>query len=217
MARIPNLTGSLVVAVKFTYRQIGLLVLLSLAFSVLSLLLAPAGAAVLALFETIRTVPEDHRSDLSRLRSYFHSVRRNLVAGLPLSLLLVVPPLATLLYVNLALAELSGYLLLAGLLCAYLSLVAFFLAFRVANVRSLELGIGTNAAFRRAVDVSSAHPHFAVLHSCLIVAAATLTVVLPPFVFLLFPGFVAVLEIAMYEEAAETEESPLRRYLSTVS
>ncbi|WP_122088691.1 DUF624 domain-containing protein [Halalkalicoccus subterraneus] len=215
MARIPNLTGSLVVAVKFTYRQIVLLVLLSLAFSLLSVLLVPAGAAVLALFETIRIVPEDHRSDLARLKTYLRSVRRNLVSGLSLSVLLVVPPIATLLYINLALAELSGYLFLAGLVCAYLSLVAFFLVFRVANVRSLEPEIGTNAAFRRAVDVSSAHPHFAVLHSCLIVAAATLTVVLPPFVFLLFPGFVAVLEIVMYEQAAETQESPIRQYLST--
>ncbi|MEM4781084.1 MAG: DUF624 domain-containing protein [Halalkalicoccus sp.] len=215
MARIPDLTGSLVVAVKFTYRQIVLLASLSLAFSLLSVLLVPAGAAVLALFETIRTVPEDHRSDLARLKSYFRSVRRNLVSGLPLSVLLVVPPLATLLYFDLALARLSGYLFLAGLLCAYLSLVAFFLVFRVANVRSLDRGLGTKAAFRRALDVSSAHPHFAVLHSCLVVAAATLTVVLPPFVFLLFPGFVAVLEIVMYEEAAETEESPLRKYLST--
>lgn len=216
MARIPDLTGSLVVAVKFTYRQIVLLVLCSLAFSLLSVLLIPAGAAVIALFETIRTVPDEHRSDLSRLKTYFRSVRRNLVAGLPLSVLLVVPPLATLLYLNLALAELSGYLLLAGLLCAYVSLVAFFLVFRVANVRSLDPELGTRTAFRRAVDVSSAHPHFAVLHSCLIVATATLTVVLPPFVFLLFPGFVAVLEIAMYEEAAEAEESPIRRYLNTV-
>lgn len=216
MARIPDLTGSLVVAVKFTYRQIVLLVLCSLAFPLLSVLLLPAGAAVLALFETIRTVPEDHRSDLSRLRTYFRSVRRNLVAGLPLSVLLIIPPAAALLYFNLALAELSGYLFLAGVVCAYLSIVALFLVFRVANVRSLAPEAGTKAAFRRAVGVSSAHPHFAVLHSCLIVAAATLTVVLPPFVFLLFPGFVAVLEIAMYEEVAETEESPLRRYLSTI-
>lgn len=216
MERVPDLTGSLVVAVKFTYRQIVLLVLLSLAFWLVSVLLVTAGAAVIALFETIRVVPEEHRSELSLLKEYFRSVRRNLVAGLPLSVLVVIPPIATLLYLDLALAETSGPLLIAGLLSAYVTLVAFFLAFRVANVRSLDGRSNGRAAFRRAIDVSSTHPHFSVLHSCLIVAAASLTIVLPPFVLLLFPGFVAVLEIVMFEEASNAEESPIRRYLRTV-
>ncbi|MCH7661646.1 MAG: DUF624 domain-containing protein [Euryarchaeota archaeon] len=214
--RVPNLTGSLIVAVKFTYRQIVLLVLLSLSFWLVSVFLIPIGAAVIALFETIRTVPEENRSDLSRLKTYFRSVRRNLVAGLPLSVLMIVPPVATLLYFNLAFTQLSSYLFLAGLLCAYVSLVMFFLVFRAANVRSLDENLGTKTTFRRAFDVSNAHPHFAVLHSCLIVATATLTIVLPPFILLLFPGFVAVLEIVMYEEASKAEESPLRRYLNTI-
>jgi hypothetical protein len=55
--RVPNLTGSLIVAVKFTYRQIVLLVLLSLSFWLVSVFLIPIGAAVIALFETIRIVP----------------------------------------------------------------------------------------------------------------------------------------------------------------
>lgn len=214
--RVPNLTGSLVIAVKFTYRQIVLLVLLSLSFWLVSVFLVPAGAAVIALFETIRTVPEENRSDLSRLKTYFRSVRRNLIAGLALSVLMVIPPAATFLYFNLAFAQLSGYLFLAGLLCAYVSLVVFFLVFRAANARSLDETLGVKAAFRRAFDVSSTHPHFAVLHSCLIVATATLSIVLPPFVLLLFPGFVAVLEIVMYEEASKAEESPIRRYLNTI-
>lgn len=214
--RVPNLTGSLVIAVKFTYRQIVLLVLLSLSFWLVSVFLVPAGAAVIALFETIRTVPEENRSDLSRLKTYFRSVRRNLIAGLALSVLMVIPPAATFLYFNLAFAQLSGYLFLAGLLCAYVSLVMFFLVFRAANVRSLDENLGTKTTFRRAFDVSNAHPHFAVLHSCLIVATATLTIVLPPFILLLFPGFVAVLEIVMYEEASKAEESPIRRYLNTI-
>lgn len=215
MERVPDLTGSLVVAVKFTYRQIVLLVLLSIAFWLGFALLVPAGAAAIALFETIRAVPEEHRSDLSFLREYVRSVRRNLVPGLVLSVPLVVPPVATLLYLGLAFAETSGYLLVAGLLSAYVTLVAFFLAFRTANVRSLE-GRETRAAFRRALDVSRDHPHVAVLHACLIVAAASLTVVLPPFIVLLFPGFVAVLEVVLYEEASHAEESPIRRYLRTI-
>lgn len=215
MERVPDLTGSLVVAVKFTYRQIVLLVLLSIAFWLVSTLLVPAGAAVIALFETIRIVPEEHRSDLSLLKEYVRSVGRNLVPGLALSVPLVVPPIATLLYLDLALTETSGYLLIAGLLSAYVSLVAFFLVFRTANVRSLE-GRETRAAFRRALDVSRDHPHFTVLHACLIVAAASLTIVLPPFVVLLFPGFVAVLEVVFYEEASHAEESPVRRYLRTI-
>lgn len=215
MERVPDLTGSLVVAVKFTYRQIVLLVLLSLAFWLGFVLLVPAGAAVIALFETIRVVPEEHRSDLFFLREYVRSVGRNLGPGLTLSVPLVVPPIATLLYLALALAETSGYLLLAGLLSAYVSLVAFFLVLRTANVRSLE-GRETGAAFRRALDVSRDHPHFMVLHVCLIVAAASLTVVLPPFIVLLFPGFVAVMEILMFEEASHAEESPVRRYLRTI-
>jgi uncharacterized membrane protein YesL len=216
VVRIPNLTGSLVVAVKFTYRQIVLLVLLSLSFWLVSFFLVPVGAAIIALFETIRTVPEEHRSDLSRLKTYFRSVQRNLVVGLPLSALMVVPPVATVLYFNLAFTQLSGYLFLAGLLCAYVSLVVFFLVFRAANARSLEETLSVKAALWRAIDVSSSHPHFAVLHSCLIVATATLTIVLPPFVLLLFPGFVAVLEIVMYEEASKAEEAPIRRYLNTI-
>lgn len=215
MERVPDLTGSLVVAVKFTYRQIVLLVLLSITFWLVFALLVPAGAAVLALFETIRIVPEEHRSDLSFLREYVRSVRRNLVPGLALSVPLVVPPIATLLYLALAFTGTSGYLLIAGLLSAYVSLGAFFLVFRTANVRSLE-GRETRAAFRQALDVSRDHPHFTVLHVCLIVAAASLTIVLPPFVVLLFPGFVAVLEVVFYEEASHAEESPVRRYLRTI-
>lgn len=172
--------------------------------------------AVLALFETIRTVPEEHRSDLSFLMEYFRSVRRNLVSGLPLSMLMIVPPTATLLYLNLALMQTSGYFLLAGFLSAYVTLVVFFLVFRVANVRSFEEQSNTRTAFRRAIDVSSAHPHFSVLHACLIVATAALTIVLPPFILLLFPGFTAVLEIVLYEEASKAEESPIRRYLRAI-
>jgi uncharacterized membrane protein YesL len=214
--RVPDLTGSLGVVVKFTYRQIVLLVLLSLAFWLVSIPLLTAGSATVALFETIRVVPEERRSELSLLKEYFRSVRRNLAWGLPISVLVVVPPIATLLYFDLALAESSGPLLLAGLLSAYVTLVALFLALRVANVRSLEGPSSRRAAFRRAIDVSSTHPHFSVLHTCLIVAAASLTIVLPPFVLLLFPGFVAVMEIVMFEEASNAEESPIRRYLRTV-
>lgn len=213
--RIPNLTGALVVTAKFTYRQIVLLVLLSVAFWLVSAFVVTIGAAMIAMFRTVRKVPEENRSDLGFLAEFVREVPRNVATGLPLTALVVGVPLATALYLSIGLAQRSQYFVLAGLLGIYITLIALLLAFRTANVLSFEEG-GVRAAVVRAIDVSSAHPHFSVLHACLVVGVLAVSVVLPAFVVLLFPGFVVVLEILLYEEASDSKDSPIRRYLSTL-
>lgn len=216
MDRIPNLTGSLVTAAKFAYRQIVLLVLLSIAFWLVSAFVVTIGAAMIALFRTIRRVPEESRSDVGFLKAYFREVRHSLRPGLLLSVIAVAVPLATLLHFGIALAERSGYFLLAGLLGIYITLVMLVFTFRVANVLSFDLEQGTLSAASRAIDASRAYPYFFVLQSCLFVGLLALSIVLPPFILLLFPGVAAVVEILLYEEASDATESPIRRYLTTL-
>lgn len=215
MERIPNLTGSLVTAMKFTYRQIVLLVLLSLSFWLVSAFVVTIGAAMIALFRTIRRVPEEHRSDFGFLKAYFRDVRRSLRAGLPLSALAVGVPLATLLHFGIALSERSGYFLLAGLLGIYATLLVLVFTFRVANVLAADLEQDSLTAFGRAIEASRAYPYFFVLQSCLFVGLLALSIVLPPFILMLFPGVAAVVEILLYEEASDATESPIRHYLTT--
>lgn len=214
--RIPNLTGSLVASAKFTYRQMVLLVLLSVTFWIVSVLVVTVGGAMIALFETVRRVPEENRSELSFLKTYVREVRRNFRTGLPLSVIAVGVPLATFMHLNIGITQQSGYYLPAGLLGIYITLVTLLLTLRTANVLSTDDTTSLKTAFTRAFDVSSDHPHFSVLHACVFVGLFVFSIVIPAFILFLFPGFVVVLEILLYEEATDSAESPIRRYLDTV-
>ncbi|MCU4975059.1 DUF624 domain-containing protein [Halobacteria archaeon AArc-m2/3/4] len=200
---------------KFLYYKITSIVLLSVAFWLVSLPLVTIGPALIALSETIRTVASDDLSELGALETFFRSVRRNLVSGLPLSAVLVLVPLGTIFYLQLALEGMSGYATLGTIIGIYLCFCCLFFSVRLASISVQHRSWGLSRSFEHAIDTTLDTLDVSVLSACLFAVVLVVSVLFPPLLLLLTPGFFVIFESVLYETIAGKEPSRYHEYLGT--
>lgn len=214
MAANPSIRSAVVTATKFSYYELVSIVLLSVAFWIASAFVVTIGGALIALFETIGSIPETNESARDRLRSFARSVRDNFIVGLPLSALFLSTGVVTLLYFWIGLQHQEPSFVLGGLLGVYALLAALFLSLRIAHLMAVESSSFSTAAVA-GVTTAGRNYSFTTVHVCFLVVLLVVVVPLPLALFLLLPGYFAVLEALMHEEIVQPDRSDYRTYLRT--
>lgn len=231
---------------RAAYSDLVTVAVVSLATTVAALPLVTAGAAVAAavgVFDRVFVAERsgERLSERERFRLYRRLLRRNLRRGLPLSVLLVGPPLATLWYLDASFAAESGPLFLGGLVGLYCIVAGLLWAFRAASLfAALDAGAGVgadadvdfNAGDASGVDADVddplpggttvvmdaghhlfAAPSFTVLHGAFLTGLVLLAAAFPVSIPLLLPGLLAVLEVVVFAERSGTgAETVVRAY-----
>lgn len=212
MSEKPGLRSAVIVATKFSYREIVSIASLSVSFWLASVPLLTLGSALIALFDTVDSIPDMTETDRSRPRSFFSSVRRYFWIGIPLSVTLIATWMITGLYFWISITNRSLFFAIGGICGLYISLGVVFVSFRVSNVIATT-GSGLRVAVVESIESIQKNYSFAVLHLFLMTTLLFLSVVLPGALLVVFPGFLTVLEILMYREVVPHENPKYQDHL----
>ncbi|QIO24433.1 DUF624 domain-containing protein [Haloarcula sp. JP-L23] len=201
-----NPTGALAAFGRATYSDIVSVVLLSVAFWVVSLPVVTLGPAILALVAAMtegvtgrtagRKVTE--RDRLRRFRQTFTGEFRR---GLPLGVLLVAVVVTTLWYAQLAVSTGNGALLVGTLVGLYGIVLAVVVVFRAATLLVREGAPSARLALWDAAKHALSTPSFTVLQASFAALLGVICIGLGIAVLVLLPGLLAVLEVVAYEES----------------
>lgn len=216
MSGSPAIGSAFAAAAKFTYHEIVSIALLSLAFWAMAALIVPLGGALIGLFEAVRSLSRRDEAERGALRTFVRATRENVVTGLPVSALFALSVATTALYVAIGIGRGSPTFLLGGLVGVYGVLALTVVSFRVAHVAASERERGLRAAFRETRREIRGHYAVTVLHGCVIAACVVVCAIFPVLLFVLLPGFLAVLEALVREELTRPEQSAYRTYLEAV-
>ncbi|MEY7848420.1 DUF624 domain-containing protein [Natrarchaeobius sp. A-rgal3] len=209
-----RLGPALSLAIKFTYYKITSVVVLSVAFWAVSLAVVTVGPAILALSETIRTLPSGNPSEREVLRTFLRSVRKNRRRGLPITALVVFVPLVTGAYLALALEGGSVPALLGAAVGVYLCLCSLFVSLRVATITVDHRSWGLRRSVGYLPETVGRAFDVAVLYTCLLALSVAVAVSFPPILVLLAPGFLVVFEGVLYDELEANDPSRYKTSLA---
>lgn len=194
---------------RTAYSEAASVLILSVVASLVSLTLVGTGPAVVALI-AVFTASVDREiergakiSERERLRHFRQSLRANAHRGLPLSLLIVGPLLATGWYLRLAITTGAAEFLLGAAMGAYAIVLGGVLALRAGTliVRAPpDRTLRGSTAVRNAAFHLLETPSFSALQCLFAGVLAGLCTALGITLVIALPGLLAVLEVVTFEE-----------------
>lgn len=209
-----HLKRPLVVLAKVGYQEITSVIVISAVFWLLTIPVVTIGAALLALFEVMGAIYNDGTpsTEQARIKQFVRSVRRNLVKGIPLTLLVLFILVNTGWYFLIAVSERGSYLVIGGLVGIYACLLVLMFSSRVANIMISD-GIDWGPAIRQAGASWRTRPHYTVLQVSIAAIAVIASIAFPIALLLLLPGGLALFELIFYDEMSGTNpRTVLARY-----
>ncbi len=206
---------SIKVWLKLLYYEMASLILLSIAFWVVSAPVVTFGAAVLAMFDIVRGIydGDEPRGERRRLRRFFSSVKVHLADGLILSLLITFVVINTAWYFSIALSGANIRFIVGGLLGLYaLFLLAVFIC-RTVNFHVVR-NVDWWTSLRSAASTWAAQPTLTVLQVTIVTIAVLVTVLIPLALVLIIPAAITLFEFVYYDElAGNNPQVVLTRYV----
>lgn len=195
-------------AARVVYGDLVTIVATSLAFVLASLPVVTLGAALLALVDTWTAIVTARDTgapvtERGRLRLFARSFRRNLRAGVPYSLVLVVVTGLTVVYAVVGVARRSGLFVLAAVVGGYIVIGVTLWCLRAASIQvRAEPALPFRTTVAQAGVMLADRPYFAVLVATLVAVLVVLGALVRVAVPLLVPAVLAVVEVVAFEELA---------------
>ncbi|SIR66139.1 hypothetical protein SAMN05421858_3198 [Haladaptatus litoreus] len=194
--------------VRVTYTNLVTVAALSIVFTLVSIPVVTAGAAVVALIESVTVLVEEESDggkvgERESVQRFLATFRENLLVGVPLSVLLAGSVGGTVLYTLLATIRTNLLFLFGIVVGGYVTVLAVLVVFRAATL--VVRGTATDSfssvsALRNATYHLFDAPWFSVLQAVFAAILIGICLVTQIGVVLVLPGMIAVLEVVSFEE-----------------